>query len=306
MWIWLSVPIASFPLMSTGNYQDHRGAFFHVFDRGARKDLIYFDDDDRRLWLQVVTSALQRRGCAIHAICMMGNHFHVLVESSGLLSDAMRDALSVYVRRFNLRHGFDGPLHRSRFGRTLVQTDDQFLTVSRYIHRNPLDIFDGPLETYQWSSYRWLLDPGSAPAWMQTDFTLALMGEDPERYRRFVEGPDAPEPSGSIASQPALDSPFLLRDVVEAVAAAAQVRVADLRAGKPGVRNPARLAVCVLANERTISPSAVAEALSYGSGDSVRTLARRARERLERDPAFRQLVDRARTILFYELDQRAA
>ena len=291
--------------MSDGNFGDRDGAFFHIYSRGARKDLIFLDDDDRRLWLQVVTSSFDRRGCTIHAFCLMGNHSHMLVQSSGFLSAAMRDAISVYVRRFNRRHGFDGPLHRSRFGRKLVRTDSQFLTVSRYIHRNPLDMFDGPLNSYQWSSYRWLLDPASAPGWLETAFTLGLMEQDAERYRLFVEGENAGGPRETV-SEATEHMPVILGDVVRAVAAAAQLPVGDLRGGSPGVRNPARLATCLLAHEQAISLSTVAHELGYGGGDSVRALVRRARSRLEQDLAFRRLVHGARAVLSHEVERRAA
>ena len=291
--------------MKTRKYSDG-GAFFHIYNRGARKDLIFFDDEDRRLWLQVVISALVRGGSTIHAMCLMGNHVHMLVQGRAVPSWALRDALSVYVRRFNRRHGFDGPLHRSRFGRKQIRSDDQFLTTSRYIHRNPLDAFDGPLDRYRWSTYRWLIDPTSAPGWLDTDFTLALMDGDPARYRRFVEGSDALQGAAHLDRGLTPDHPLLLADVLDAVAAVTQVRWTDLRAGRPGVRNPARLAVCLLASERAIAPSTVADELGYGSGDSVRALARRAAGLLERDPSFERLVDRARAILSFEADRRAA
>ena len=164
--------------MGTPPRLDYDGAFQHVYNRGARRDLIFFDDTDRHAWLRSVADVCLHRGAEIHAWCLMGNHFHLLLRSPGNVRDVMRDAGSQYVKAFNRRHGLDGPLHTSRYKNEIIESDKQFVTTSRYIHRNPLEIHSGPLRRYQWSSYPFFLAPSAAPRWLHTARTLELVARN--------------------------------------------------------------------------------------------------------------------------------
>lgn len=278
---------------------DDDGVFHHVFNRGARRDLIFFDDLDRRIWLEIFVDVSEKRGLELHAWCLMGNHFHLLVRSTGRLADMMRDACSMYVKVFNRRHDLDGPLHTSSYRNEPISSDEYFATASRYIHRNPVDIFNGPVESYQWSSYRFFLTPESAPAWLQTSFTLAMFGGSVERYRDFVSGDLQPRTTSS--STPPIDLAFgpvvSLGQIVSAIGALTDTDPADLARGRAGVRSPARMGICMLASEFEISADATAAALGYGSLSAVRSGLHRGRALVQTDPAFVALLATARRLL---------
>ena len=278
---------------------DHHNAFHHVTNRGARRDLIFLDDADRRRWITIVADVCERRGVEIHAYCLMGNHFHLLVRSQANLSDAMRDATSRYVRLFNLRHRLDGPLHKSRFDNEPVTSDIHFLRTSRYIHRNPLEASIGSLESFPWSSYPAFAGRAERPPWLCTELTLAMTGGGTQQYRRFVG-----EPNAADIAPPTEDAPITistgighLGEILSVVAALVQVRVDDLCTGSPGVRSPGRLAVCLLAAEYGYSAESTADLLRYRNGASVRTSARRAVALLGHDWSFAALLDNARRLL---------
>lgn len=283
--------------MGTTQRRDYDGAYHHVFNRGARKDLIFFDSADRQRWIAILSDVCLKRETEIHAFCVMGNHFHLILRSTGAIHDVMRDFCSRYVKGFNRRHRLDGPLHRARYRNEVIESDEHFMTVSRYVHRNPVDVHRGPLEQYRWSSYRYFLNPGSAPAWLTTERTLGLFGGDPYRYRRFVSG-DVPEAARHAVTigLPAATT-ISLDEIIRAVAAATDVDPAALTAGCPGIRSPGRLAVCLLAEELGVAPEQTAEALGYTSRASVRTGLRRGRRVLETDQAFGRLLDQARRAL---------
>lgn len=94
----------------------------------------------------------------IFAYCFMPNHFHFLLrqkQNSGI-SKFMSNFQNSYTRYFNLRLNRTGPLFLDQFKAVRIETDEQFLHVSRYIHLNPYTSFIvktvTDLEIYPWSS----------------------------------------------------------------------------------------------------------------------------------------------------------
>jgi putative transposase len=57
------------------------GALYHITSRGNGRNLIYLQDDDFELFLQVLTDVCERYNWAVHAYCLMSNHYHLLVET---------------------------------------------------------------------------------------------------------------------------------------------------------------------------------------------------------------------------------
>jgi hypothetical protein len=76
-------------------------------------------------------------------------------------------------------------LFQGRFKAVLIKTNEQLLTVTRYIHLNPVKhgLVTDPAK-YLWSSYRSFIGADPSFPWHTTDFTLSLFGEDPSRARR--------------------------------------------------------------------------------------------------------------------------
>jgi len=60
----------------------------------------------------------------VHAYCLMGNHYHLLVETpDGSLSRGMRHLNGVYTQRFNQVHGRVGHVFQGRYKAIVVQKD---------------------------------------------------------------------------------------------------------------------------------------------------------------------------------------
>lgn len=95
----------------------------------------------------------------IIAYCLMPNHFHFLVKQlqDNGTSRFLSNFTNSYTKYFNTKHKRNGPLVQGIFKAVLVETDEQLLHVSRYIHLNPVASFvikEEELESYEWSSYR--------------------------------------------------------------------------------------------------------------------------------------------------------
>ena len=137
---------------------------------------------------------------SIHALCLMTNHFHMLIETRDTsLSKIMQKFLSLYATDFNQRHGITGHLFESRYTACLVEDETYFMEVSRYIHLNPVraQIVGAP-EAYDYSSYRFFVneepkeEQGGAEQLLrelvETERTFGYFGEhSKEQYRMFVE-----------------------------------------------------------------------------------------------------------------------
>ena len=59
----------------------YRDAYYHVTCRGNDRRSIYREDSDRELFLEKLKASLEIYGVALHAYVLMGNHFHLLVQT---------------------------------------------------------------------------------------------------------------------------------------------------------------------------------------------------------------------------------
>lgn len=178
---------------------EFEGAVYHVVSRGNHQEPVFLDDHDNRMFLDALDEACSRTGWRIHAFVLMGNHYHLLVETPNPnLVDGMRWLQGTYTRRFNIRHKKRGHLFQGRYKALLVDPEaDYFQTVSSYIHLNPVrvkgyDFERSRLAEYRWSSYPSYLHPSSRPGWLVTERTLGNLGwaDNPSgrgSYRRYIQ-----------------------------------------------------------------------------------------------------------------------
>jgi len=183
------------------------GAFYHVMSRGNEQKDIFKSRRDREKFLEYLESSTERYGAAIHAYCLMRNHYHLLLETpAGNLSQIMRHINGAYTTYFNIKRKRSGHLFQGRYKAILVEADEYLAELSRYIHLNPVKvgIFERP-EQYQWSSYQDFTGQKKPPAWLRTDFILGCFAKKEadarKKYKGFVEdmiGKDYENPLSKI------------------------------------------------------------------------------------------------------------
>ncbi|AKJ95660.1 toxin RelE [Thioalkalivibrio versutus] len=157
---------------------EYPGAVYHVTARGDRRGWIVLDDVDRRTFLERLGRAVERYNWTLYAYCLMGNHYHLLVETPDAnLSRGMQWLNGVYTQNFNRRHGRVGHVFQGRYKAILVEREAYLLELCRYIDLNPVRahlVLDA--EEWQWSSYRATRCLDAAPGWLAVDQILALFG----------------------------------------------------------------------------------------------------------------------------------
>jgi REP-associated tyrosine transposase len=170
------------------------GATYHVTARGNDRRPIFEDDDDCARFLIVLASVVARYRVRCHAYCLMGNHYHLLLETpEANLSLAMRQLNGVYTQGFNRRRERCGHLLQGRFGAQLVDGDAYVLEVCRYIVLNPVRAgFAAHPRQWRWSSFCATAGETSPPGFLTLEWVRALVdartsGEASIRYVAFVE-----------------------------------------------------------------------------------------------------------------------
>ncbi len=95
------------------------GAVYHVMARGDASKPVFEDDQDRYGWVDLLERACERFGWRVHAWVLMGNHFHLLLETpDSNLVTGMKWMLGVFSQGWNRRRGRKGHVfHLARPGR---------------------------------------------------------------------------------------------------------------------------------------------------------------------------------------------
>lgn len=81
------------------------GAIYHVMNRRVARMPTFLDDDDRREFLERIGLWVRDKSLAVHAYCLMPNHYHLLCSTPQAgLAQIIRHINGDYVRTFNHRH----------------------------------------------------------------------------------------------------------------------------------------------------------------------------------------------------------
>ena len=179
---------------------EYPGAAYHVMARGNQGRAIFEDDKDRQRFLETLGEACAKTGWRVHAYVLMGNHYHLLVETpEANLVAGMKWLQGTYTQRYNGRHKVFGHLFQGRYKAVPVEAANAgyWEVVSTYIHLNParaglMEAGKERLKGYRWSSYPWYLAAGGrGPEWLERERVMGSLGlapEDRRGYEAYIEG----------------------------------------------------------------------------------------------------------------------
>ena len=133
------------------------GTCLHLVQRGNNGQSCFHDDEERRVFLSLLSEHSQKSSCEVHAYVLMTNHFHLLVTVRERNSQAnlMKSLGQRTAQWRHARHGGTGPMWDSRYHSSQIDSEAYLLLCQRYIELNPVRA--GMVEFaggYKWSSYR--------------------------------------------------------------------------------------------------------------------------------------------------------
>ncbi|MFH1354232.1 MAG: transposase [bacterium] len=186
------------------------GEIFHICTRGVESRVIFRHNSDRQRFRSLMLHYLSAEQVISFSIalkfkqdfvrtaegeglvdilsyCLMPNHIHLLLKENieGGISKYMQRLLNSYAKHFNMSQGRSGSLFSNPFKAVLVDSEEQLLHVSRYIHLNPYvahivkNIFN-----YPWSSLNEYMSKVRKPICHKSLINSLLNKDD---YEKFVE-----------------------------------------------------------------------------------------------------------------------
>lgn len=183
-------------------------AYYHVFNRGVEKRVIFLDTEDYQIflyYLRVYLLPLEKllilypelplrfysknlsEEVKLISYCLMPNHFHFLLlqKTQNGISRFIKQLTNAYTQYFNQKYQRVGGLMQGRFKAIAVETDEYLLQLSRYIHLNPIvGNLTQNLKDYPWSSYAEYSEPRNLRLCSTT--TLLDFFKSAKEYEQFV------------------------------------------------------------------------------------------------------------------------
>ncbi|MFH1845989.1 MAG: transposase [Candidatus Omnitrophota bacterium] len=168
---------------------EYPGAWYHVMSRGRRKEKIFFNEKDYKLFLDVIGDVARIFNVGIHAYALMPNHYHLLMHTpEGNLSRSMRHLNGVYTQKFNIKHKIDGSLFRGRFKSILIEEEAYLLELVRYIHRNPKKAeLENKIGEYRWCSHRGYVIDAEKEEWLNVSEVLKKFSRYDREAKRELD-----------------------------------------------------------------------------------------------------------------------
>jgi putative transposase len=200
------------------------GGIYHVYNRGVEKREIFSEPRDFAVFLHYLKTSLSvsvldgnprsvsgstTAKCDLHsriqllAYCLMPNHYHLLLQQldAKAMTELVKRVSNGYVEYFNRKYKRVGSLFQGSYKAVIVNDGPQLLHLTRYLHRNPLDLIGRSnwlrLADYPYSSYQDYLGM-RATDWLKPgDVLYEFRGSSADSpqvaYREFVELDDNTE-----------------------------------------------------------------------------------------------------------------
>ena len=137
------------------------GEFYHLYNRGNSKQIIFKDKSDYRHFIHLLYLSNTKNNFRINdiskdffnfdqgqkivsigAYCLMPNHFHILITQNedGGISKFMQKLSTAYSMYYNKKYERTGGLFEGKFKSRYIDTDKYLKYLFSYIHLNPIKL----------------------------------------------------------------------------------------------------------------------------------------------------------------------
>jgi putative transposase len=181
----------------------------HITQRGNNRATVFFDDEDRQTYLNLLINYTQKHRIQIWAYCLMSNHIHLLAvpETDKSLARGIGLTNQVYTQYLNRKLNQSGRIWQNRFFSCVVENNQYLWSVARYIERNPIKAgLAEYAEAYRWSSAKSHISDKSdsllvADSWLapeeQSEYATFLLDENKDTDNSIRRSTRTGRPFGS-------------------------------------------------------------------------------------------------------------
>ena len=202
--------------------------YYHIFNRGNNKQTIFLDERDyiRFLFLIIYFQSpvvfeqigrqvsyfvknkifninndlekeiINNRNIELINFALMPNHFHLTLYEfkEGGISQYMQRILCAYTKYFNTKYKKSGHLFQGPYKAVNIESNNQLLYLSSYIHRNPRELsgWKNKEQLYPWSSYQDFIKENRWGKLLQQNIILEQF-DDQKEYENFIKSSPAKE-----------------------------------------------------------------------------------------------------------------
>lgn len=183
------------------------GYYYHIYNRGVEKRSIFENARDYNRLIKTIkyyqlagpkpklskflNSSTSKPASGSKLIeltcyCLMPNHFHFLIKQlkEGGITEFVSKLSNSYTKYYNTKHKRVGHLLQGEFKAVLVETDEQFIHLSRYIHLNPIaSLLVKDLKDFKWSSYEEYINNSNG---LCAKEEILAFFKTPKDYKQFV------------------------------------------------------------------------------------------------------------------------
>jgi putative transposase len=133
------------------------GFVYHALNRANGRVPLFETDGDYAACARVLAEACERVSMRLLAYCLMPNHWHLVLwpRHDGDLSRFMGWLTLTHTQRWHAHHRTvgHGHLYQGRYKSFVVEQNEYFLTVCRYVERNALRAgLVARVEEWRWGS----------------------------------------------------------------------------------------------------------------------------------------------------------
>jgi putative transposase len=184
------------------------GYAYHVLNRAVGRAALFAKPGDYAAFEKVLRQAYDWLPLRLLAWCVMPNHWHLIVwpRADGELSEYLRWLTVTHTQRWHAHYHSSGTgaLYQGRFKSFPIQEDEHFLSVCRYVERNPVRAgLVGRAASWRWSSL-WHREHGSSPAWLESGWPVAR----PSDWEAHVNRPETEAELEAVRRSVARGCPF--------------------------------------------------------------------------------------------------
>jgi len=164
---------------------------YHIINRGVAQMHIFKEPADYEYFEELMCFYAKSFGITIHNYCLMGNHYHLLLEiQSENLSKYMRQLNMIYSIYFNKKYKRVGHLWQGRFKSWYITDEAYLYTLMGYIEQNPLKAkIVKDIKEYPYSSYHYFLNYKEIPECLKDSWIVENYQDDAEAIEAFLTNP---------------------------------------------------------------------------------------------------------------------